>query len=128
MCSAIITPRFGAPSSRPADEAGVECPPWDRPVRARAIDWPRKLTPELKQQGQETKLMAEGEETNNDAANAGTAGGDSIEEGGAEQPTSGAEASGADPAGFEPSGVGDPASEGESGSEGESPGAWNPGE
>src|ERR1044072_3667428 len=102
MCSAIITPRCGAPSSRPADGAGVECPPWDRPVRARAIDWPRKLTPELKQQGQETKLMAEGEETNNDAANAGTAGGGSTEEGGGEQPTSRAQGRGGEPGGVRP--------------------------
>jgi hypothetical protein len=72
--------------------------------------------------------MAEGDETNNDAADAGTEGVvDAIEEGGAEQqPTSGAEATGADPAGFEPSGVGDP--RGAGGGEGSRPGDWNPGE
>ena len=72
--------------------------------------------------------MAEGDVTNNDAADAGTAGGGAIEEGGAgQQPTSGSEAAGADPAGFEPSGVGDPATEGGEGS-GSRPGDWNPGE
>ena len=72
--------------------------------------------------------MAEGEETNNDAADAGPAGVvDAIEEGGAgQQPTSGAEVTGADPAGFEPSGVGDP--RGEGGGAGSRPGDWNPGE
>ena len=64
--------------------------------------------------------MAEGDVTNNDAADAGTAGVvDAIEEGGAgQQPAAGAEATGADPAGFEPSGVG----------EASRPGDWNPGE
>jgi hypothetical protein len=72
--------------------------------------------------------MAEGDRTNNDAADAGTEGVvDAIEEGGAgQQPTSGSEATGADPAGFEPSGVGDRAGEG--GGEGSRPGDWNPGE
>jgi hypothetical protein len=52
--------------------------------------------------------MAEGDVTDNDAADA-TAGGGATQEGGAgQQPTSGSEAAGADPAGFEPSGVGDP--------------------
>ena len=62
--------------------------------------------------------MAEGEETNTDAADAGRAGVvDAIEEGEAgQQPTSGAEATGADPAGFEPAG------------EASRPGDWNPGE
>jgi hypothetical protein len=64
--------------------------------------------------------MAEGEETNNDAG--------ATQEGGADQPTSGAEVTGADPAGFEPSGVGDPQSEGSGGSEDSRPGDWNPGE
>ena len=72
--------------------------------------------------------MAEGESTNNDAADAGTTGGDSnIDEGGASQPTSGTEAAGNDPAGFEPSGVGAPQAE----DEGDQPsraGDWNPGE
>ncbi|HEX7318706.1 MAG TPA: hypothetical protein VF297_32655 [Pyrinomonadaceae bacterium] len=78
--------------------------------------------------------MAEGDSTNNDAADAGTEGVvEAIEEGGTgEEPTSGAEATGADPAGFEPSGVGDPANEGGGGGEGSGsaprPGDWNPGE
>ena len=72
--------------------------------------------------------MAEGEETNNDAAEAG-AGGGAIQEDGADQPTSGAEATGADPAGFEPSGVGDPRGEGgEGGGQPQRPGDWDPGE
>ena len=78
--------------------------------------------------------MAEGEETNNDAAESG-AGGGAIQEGGADRPTSGAEATGADPAGFEPSGVGDPRGAGGEGGEGgegggqsQRPGDWNPGE
>jgi hypothetical protein len=85
------------------------------------MDWPRKLTNELQRRGQGRKLMAEGEETNTDAADAGPAGVvDAIEEGEAgQQPTSGAGATGADPAGFEPSGVGGEASR---------PGDWNPGE
>ena len=67
--------------------------------------------------------MAEGEETSNDAA-----GGGALEEGGADQPTSGSEAAGADPAGFEPSGVGDPAGEGgEGGAQPQRPGDWDPG-
>jgi hypothetical protein len=66
--------------------------------------------------------MAEGDSTNNDAA----AGGGAVQEGVADQPTSGAEATGADPAGFEPSGVGDPATEGVGG--GARLGDWNPGE
>lgn len=64
--------------------------------------------------------MAEGEETNDDAG--------TFEAGGADRPTSGAEATGADPAGFEPSGVGDPQGAGEGGGEGSRPGDWNPGE
>ena len=76
--------------------------------------------------------MAEGDRTNNDAADAGAEGVvDAIEEGGAgRQPTSGSEATGADPAGFEPSGVGDPRGAGEGGGGGEAPrpGDWNPGE
>ena len=75
--------------------------------------------------------MAEGDVTNDDAADAGTAGeGGATEEGGAgQQPTSGSEATGADPAGFEPSGVGDPATEGGGeGGQGSRPGDWNPGE
>ena len=77
--------------------------------------------------------MAEGDRTNNDAADAGAEGVvDAIEEGGAgqQQPTSGAEAAGADPAGFEPSGAGDPASEGRGAGSGSDrrPGDWNPGE
>ncbi|MFL6333603.1 MAG: hypothetical protein ACJ754_09875 [Pyrinomonadaceae bacterium] len=67
--------------------------------------------------------MAEGDGTNNDAAEATTGG---TQEGRIDQPTSGAEASGTDPAGFEPSGVGDPANEGEG--SGSRPGDWNPGE
>lgn len=74
--------------------------------------------------------MAEGDVTNNDAADARKAGGGDTPEGGAgEQPTSGSEAAGADPAGFEPSGVGDPATEGGGeGGQGSRPGDWNPGE
>lgn len=72
--------------------------------------------------------MAEGDRTNDDAAHAGTAGGGRIEEGGAGQPTSGAEAAGNDPAGFEPSGVGDQSQQGEGGGESSRPGDWNPGE
>jgi len=76
--------------------------------------------------------MAEGDVTNNDAADANAGGGaiDAIEEGGAaEQPASGSEAAGGDPAGFEPSGVGAPANEGGGeGGEGSRPGDWNPGE
>lgn len=68
--------------------------------------------------------MAEGEETNHDAAEAGA-----IPEGGADRPTSGSEATGADPAGFEPSGVGDPHGAGVGGgAEGSRLGDWNPGE
>ena len=64
--------------------------------------------------------MAEGDRTNDDAADGGAY------EGGAEQqPTSGSEAAGADPAGFEPSGVGDPQQGG--GAE-TRPGNWDPGE
>jgi hypothetical protein len=69
--------------------------------------------------------MAEGDGTNDDAADA-TAGGGVISDGGSQQPTSGAEATGADPADFEPSGVGAPAGEGGGG--GSRPGDWNPGE
>ena len=69
--------------------------------------------------------MAEGDSTNNDAADTG--GGEGvISDGGSQQPASGSEAAGADPAGFEPSGVGDPAGEGDT--EGTRPGDWNPGE
>ena len=72
--------------------------------------------------------MAEGDQTNNDAADARKAGGGDTPEGVAgQQPTSGSEAAGADPAGFEPSGVGDPATQGGEGS-GPRPGDWNPGE
>ena len=75
--------------------------------------------------------MAEGDRTDNDAADAGTEGVvDAIEEGGAgQQPTSGAEVTGADPAGFEPAGVGDPQGAGKGGGgEASRPGDWNPGE
>ncbi len=74
--------------------------------------------------------MAEGDRTNNDAADAGTEGVvDAIEEGGSGQPTPGSEATGADPAGFEPSGVGDPQTRGgEGGGQSPRPGDWNPGE
>lgn len=72
--------------------------------------------------------MAEGDRTNNDAADAGTAGGRVDDGGAAGQPTSGSEAAGNDPAGFEPSGVGDPRRQGEGGNEGTRPGDWNPGE
>jgi hypothetical protein len=73
--------------------------------------------------------MAEGDRTNNDAADAGTAGG-RFDDGGAGQPTSGSEAAGNDPAGFESSGVGDPPQQGGEGGGGESSraGDWNPGE
>ena len=72
--------------------------------------------------------MAEGERTNEDAADAGTAGG-RIDESGAGQPASGSEAAGNDPTGFEPSGVGDPQQQGEDGGgESSRPGDWNPGE
>ena len=72
--------------------------------------------------------MAEGDVTNDDAADAGTEGVvEAIEEGGAgRRPTPGAEATGADPEGFEPSGVGD--RQGEGGGEASRPGDWNPGE
>lgn len=70
--------------------------------------------------------MAEGDETNNDAADSSAGGGGAIEEGGEGRPTSGSEAAGADPAGFEPSGVGD--RQGEGGGQGSRPGDWNPGE
>lgn len=76
--------------------------------------------------------MAEGDVTNNDAADAGTESVvNAIEEGDEGQwPTSGAEATGADPAGSEPSSVGDAATEGGGGGEGSDsrPGDWNPGE
>ena len=74
--------------------------------------------------------MAEGDRTNNDAADIAAAGGDNIEEGGAAQTASGAEAAGGDPAGFEPSGVGDPQRQGDGGEGGASAraGDWNPGE
>lgn len=72
--------------------------------------------------------MAEGDRTNNDAADAATAGGGQMDEGGAGQPASGSEAAGGDPAGFEPSGAGDPSQWGESGGESSRPGDWNPGE
>ena len=73
--------------------------------------------------------MAEGDVTNNDAADAGTESVvEAIEEGGAGQLSSEAEATGADPAGFEPSGAGDPETEGGAGHEAPRPGDWNPGE
>jgi hypothetical protein len=102
--------------------------------RARLVPYTgaRKSTPNIKTSEQEIKLMAEGDSTNNDAADSTAGGGGAIEEGGAGRPTSGSEASGADPAGFEPSGVGDAAGEGGGGGEGEGsgsrPGDWNPGE
>jgi hypothetical protein len=75
------------------------------------------------------KHMAEGDMTNNDAADAAMAGGGGrVDDGGATQPASGAEAAGGDPTGFESSGVGDPQQHGEGGGEGKRPGDWNPGE
>ena len=73
--------------------------------------------------------MAEGESTNNDAADAGTEG---VREIGNNESglTSGSEAAGNDPAGFESSGVGDPQQQGggEGGGQQQRPGDWNPGE
>ena len=75
--------------------------------------------------------MAEGESSNNDAADAATAG-ESIDDGGEARPTSGAEAAGQDPAGFEPSGVGDRQQQQQGGEGGGTEtsraGDWNPGE
>lgn len=75
--------------------------------------------------------MAEGDSTNNDAADASTVEGGGSEVGnGSTTPTLGAEAAGGDPAGFESSGVGDPQQQGgaEGGEGGQRPGDWNPGE
>jgi hypothetical protein len=85
--------------------------------------------------------MAEGDRTNNDAADAGTEGVREVghrAEGGREVGNraegAGSEAAGADPAGFESSGVGDPQQGGGEGGEGGGGGRsgragdWNPGE
>jgi len=76
--------------------------------------------------------MAEGDSTNNDAADSGTEGVREVGNSSESAPTSGSEAAGNDPAGFESSGVGDPQQQGgEGGGEGggrQRPGDWNPGE
>ncbi|HEX7955884.1 MAG TPA: hypothetical protein VF508_03025 [Pyrinomonadaceae bacterium] len=78
--------------------------------------------------------MAEGDRTNNDAADAGTEG---VREGGNRTGgAAGAEAAGGDPAGFESLGVGDPRQQQQGGGQGEGEGGgqpgragdWNPGE
>jgi hypothetical protein len=70
--------------------------------------------------------MAEGDSTNDDAADAGTEGVREVGNRSESDLTSGSEAAGNDPAGFESSGVGDPQQQGEGG--GQRPGDWNPGE